>query len=516
MKEIENMLFDFVDVYNQIKLNDDALKAQRKYQKFKNDLQVIIEQDIDYLSILDKEFENDSQLYILVLSFIFFCSKDIKNLEKIKQLLFLDDLPMDVSLRILKQININHFFNGFAPSEYSQERKLHLHMLQRLKKELNMVEEYIPYEERNHNVIIIETDTLLSNSHAPSKMVLDMYKRLKYELGYEVYLLVNVLRVEDYNMEDYWVLPYRINYLPKYNGEFIRLHEDIEICGFQQVINENDLMSIHKSIEYVYSKKPEFVWHIGGHSVISDLLKDITTLVSMHCTDGYAISEAPILVSYMKNSSGVKEAECFIEEKGQKTIDISLTAKFEMSDMVYYPEDFGFSKDNFIIAIVGTRLDTEIDEQFISIMEKIAINEENVRFVTVGKCSKKWDNGVLRGRVVNLGYCKDLANVLKATHLFLNPVRLGGGGGAYCSIIAEVPIITLAGCDVANVGEEFVCNSLEEYPQLVSKYCHDEKFYQSQVETCRSQYKVLFEIDHASQCKKVIEQTQKYIADLSE
>ncbi len=492
MEIIENLLFDFVDLYNEIKVNDDSPRAKNCYRRLKGDFQEILEQDIDYLSVMDNEFANDSQLYILVLSTLFFCSKDVKILEKIKELLFLDDLPLDVTLRILKQIAVNHFSNGFAAPEYSQERELHLHLLQRLQKELKVSKSYIPYEERNHNLIILETDTLLLDTHAPSKMVLDIYKMLKYELGYEVYLLVNFLEVEEYNMEGFWVFPYRMNYIPMLNGEFVSTHEGIEIFGYQQIIHGNDISSFQNSIEYVYSKKPEFVWHIGAQSVFADMLKNITTLVSMPCTDGYAISEAPIQVSYMRvDKEMVKQMEEYNRSRAQKMIETGSMKKIELDlytnqiKQIYKREDFGIPTDSFVIAIVGNRLDTELTDEFLSIMQKIVDREKNIYFAIIGNSKMyKWKT-LIKERVVYLGFRKDLVEVMKITDLFLNPPRKGGGGGAECAIMLGIPVITLPNCDVAHMKEEFVCDSLEKFPELVSEYCHNEEFYQSKVRVCK-------------------------------
>ena len=509
MTEIENMLFDFVELFNEVKRNRESPKVRSLFEKMGMDYYHVVDNNIDLYSVLDREFAEDSQLYILVLSVLFLISKDEKILAKTESLLLLDHLPVDVSLRLFRQININHFNNGFSLPEYQNERKVHRHFLQRLERELDFSIEYIPYEERNHNLIILETDTLLSDYHAPTKLVLNMCKTLKYEMGYEVYLIVNVLKIDVENIEDYWLFPYWINYLEELNGEFVREYEGKEIMGYQQVISENDLASICHSIDIIKAKKPEFVWHIGSDSVLSDLFAKVTTLLSMRCIDGYSVSEAPILVSYMRNDKNyIGISREYMKRHGQQYLDIDIALPYYDSGKEYSAKDFGIPEDGFIIAVVGNRLDSEISDEFLRVMETILQREQQVYFVIIGECRINWSEGVFQGRVVSLGFCKDLCNVLKATHLFLNPKRQGGSGGAACAISVGVPVLTLGDCDTAFVGEHFICEKMEQYPDTVSKYCYDQEFYVRQSRYALEKHKST-RVSHKKECAKVV----KFVRD---
>ncbi|MBO5483682.1 MAG: hypothetical protein J5979_00550 [Lachnospiraceae bacterium] len=511
MSIVENVLDGIVLFLNEFRENPNSDRIKEYGIALAKDYYSLRNQGIDFLGILDQEFENDTQLYLLILSVLFFLFKEKKTLDKAEELLQKKDLTYDTVTGIRKQIDITRFHHMEYHVPYKQCRKIHHLLIQRLKEELKPELIFVPWEQRNHRRILLVTDTLLTDLHAPTKLVLGLGKTLQEELEYEVNILVAVENFDVEELENTWLYPYHVHYLPQYDGEFVRDYQGAKLQGFQQVVDEMHFVQVRETLHRVQKWKPEMIWYIGGTSVIADVLSESFTLAAMPCTDGYAVSDAPVLISYMKNGSQISEMEQVIQEKGQKTIDISLTAQFVKYDKVYSPEEFGIPKDSFIIAIVGNRLDTEINHQFIRIMEEIALNEERVYFVTIGKCSIPWKSEILNGRVVNLGYHEDLVNVLMATHLFLNPERAGGGGGAYCAIIAEVPVVTLPGCDIANVGEAFVCDCLEEYPGLVSRYCHDEDFYQRQVEACRNQYDRLFCVDHAEECKKVIEQTRLHI-----
>lgn len=502
-EEMEHLLLDFVEFYNLLREDENSPEVKDALMVFARDYYALLSRGASIYSMLDEELGDDVQLHILVLSALFLVDKREETLNRIGELLYSEGLPLDAALRILAQTVINRFFSGFPAAEYCGARRLHRHLLGRLERELSLPVVWIPCEERNQGLIVLESDTLI-DGHAPSQILLDIYKTLKEDLGYEVVLLVDYLSVNQYNMEDYWVLPYRTRYSPRLDGEFSINYRGVEVRGFQQVVRENDLASIKNALEKIRELKPEFVWHIGGQSVLSDFLALAVPLVSMPCTDGYIISEAPVLVSYMQNDrerAGI--IRDYMERRGQRYVDIQILSEFRDSGREYGNEDFGIPEDGFAVAIVGNRLDTEISREFMDIMKRILEREPKVYFLLIGKSDRDWSGGIFQGRVVCLGFCEDLYNVLGGTRLFLNPVRQGGSGGAARALAAGVPVLTLGDCDVAWAGEDFICGSLEEYPEMVSRYCHDQAFYESQSRRALEAFRS-GEVNPGEECERVI------------
>lgn len=508
---IEKLLMDFVELYNQVNMDMDSPQAADGLMRLLMDYSDLKNKNIDLYSVLDREFAGDPQIYILVLSGLFYVSKDSVMLDKAESLLFLEQLPLDAALRILVQIRINRFSNSFPAPGYGCARDLHLHLLQRLERELQMSWEYISYEERNHNLIALETDTLIFEGHAPSAIVLSIYDVLKYEMGYDVFILVNHMRMDTDDLENYWVFPYRTHYSPRLDGWFSLELKGKEITGYQQVIRKNDLVSVKNSLKIIYEKKPEFVWHIGGQSVFSDLLGKITSLVSMPCSKGYSVSEAPVLIP-ADGDAGVDpagEEQAVIRQRGQKVYVMQGSWRIDPPREKHQRISYGFQDEDFVIAIVGNRLETEMDEDFIRTMEEIVERESRCQFMIVGKYQRKFSQETLQGRVKNLGYQDDLAGMLGMADLFLNPVRAGGGVSAVIALSVGVPVVTLPGGDVAfNVGEAFVCDSLEEVPALVRRYSSEAAFYHDQAAECERCYNKLISVSPAQECRKLIHYMQ--------
>lgn len=516
---IERLLDDIVAFVNEAKENPESARIAVLIKNLEEDYICCEKERINYFQCFDMVFAQDTPMYLLVVSVLFFISQDGRMLCRAEKLLEKGDIPYDLFAGVALQLNVNRFMSPGLAVSYEQNRHIHRVHIQQFMQALSVgrgyhLPERVPFEQRNHKRILITTDALLDDLHAPTYIVLDFCRVLQEELGYEVMLLVAVNKVNTELVSSYWMFPYEISYDERYQGNFVRNFRGSSIRGIQILIEEKTMLQIRQLLDAIRDWNPECVWDIGGGSILSETIGKMTTLISMPCTEGYAVSEAPVLVSYMVESK--PEAvirQQYIDSQGQKSIKIKMAREFESSGKVYTPGDFGVPEDSFLIAVVGNRLSTEIDYQFIQIMEQIARTEDKVHFVLVGFCNLEWEQEPLQGRVTTLGFRKDLNDVLKSMHLFLNPVRQGGGGGANRAISMDIPVITLGDCDVATcVGEPFVCDCLEEIPALVSRYCHDRLFYGQQVEECRKRCNERRKADNAVACRTVVETVHRWLS----
>ena len=145
------------------------------------------------------------------------------------------------------------------------------------------------------------------------------------------------------------------------------------------------------------------------------------------------------------------------------------------------PDELRLPEGKFFVAVVGNRLDLEIDEAFLNIMKQIIDAAENVDFAVIGDAEKLQEKlaGTSYGKRIHfLGYCMDLLGTYRALHLYLNPRRLGGGWSSAMALMAGLPVVTLPACDVAyNVGGEFTVTTEEEMVDAVIRYASDDVFY---------------------------------------
>ena len=67
-------------------------------------------------------------------------------------------------------------------------------------------------------------------------------------------------------------------------------------------------------------------------------------------------------------------------------------------------------------------------------------------------------------------------------------------------------------CDVASLaGESFCCEELKEFPEVVSRYCHDSEFYNKQKRECEKVYKEYDKKDFATECKRFLEKVRLWL-----
>ena len=94
-------------------------------------------------------------------------------------------------------------------------------------------------------------------------------------------------------------------------------------------------------------------------------------------------------------------------------------------------------KDKFILLIVGNRLDREVTDEFLNMLNQILEGEPDVYVEVIGECDKlknKIKTSDKSDRYIFIGYADNLQEAMADGDLFVNPPRTGGGTGASIGI----------------------------------------------------------------------------------
>lgn len=437
-----------------------------------------------FVQICDRLFSGTVNEYVYFMSLCFWVRKEKLFLDKIAECILYENNSWDYTLAIEQQMGCVRFRNAYMDNTYREKRELQSELVRRFRNELNRQIDFIPFEKRNKGRILLTTDTILSSFHAPTQIVLEVAETLQENLGYEVMIGVHVVKTPS-NIENLWYHPIVASYLPELNyASHVTYHEN-EYSVYQQIVDCKHVRGIRRYIDIIKEFNPAFIWHIGGDSILTEILTGLTTVVAMPCTQGYAASDAQVLAAYLtSDKKKLEEMETYIKSKNQRMITIKMVLPRRVLDTVFRAGDFGFSEEDFLIAIVGNRLNSEINLEFIQVMQRIAGIGRNIRFVIVGKHSIDWKQHGLYDIVCNYGYCTELRALLRGVDLFLNPKRQGGAGGSGDAIYVGTPVCTLPACDVADNGEAFVCQDYDDMVAMVKRYYEDRAFYNAQVEEC--------------------------------
>lgn len=473
--------------------------------------EILVKQGVDCFYFLNRLYFSDTKTYLVILSVLFFFLKDENILNRAEDLLLKGDMDFFVTMALYYNYVYFRFADSNLDTEYARKRNIHGRLLERYKNECSCAVRAIPTAQKVKNRILLMTNSLLEDEHAPTQMVLDTYCTLRYSMGLDVWLLECIETDSCIPVGEYWLQPY-VNRYEKRHGSFSRIYRSREVKG-EQIILDREWNQLRQFVEKLWEYKPEGILYIGGENFTVDFLSEIVPVAVMPCTMGYPVSEAQILVSDTpEDFNGMREDKALVESFGQDTLSVSdmlFISKEKNGGLVqkrYRPEDYGCGGEDFLIGIAGNRLEEEIGEEFIKLMEEIVEKDSSCRFVIIGKFEKPVYNKRVESRMIRMGYCKNYADVIGGTHLFLNPVRKGGGGCAMVSVLAGVPVITLGGCDVAAiVGNQFICGDIQEIPDLVFKYHHDEVFYHGQQEGCKKIREHFHDVDDKEAAGKILE-----------
>lgn len=472
----------------------------------------LVHQHEDVIGTLKQVLASDVELLSLVLFVIQFITEDPCCIRELQELVQREDIDIFAALDIVFQLSNISFRDHKIHLSYTDTRTVQHHLLGRIETELMETSCFLPYAQREKKRIIIATDTLLEVVHAPSRIVYRMADYL-HTLGYEVMLLVNVRWQPMERSEQYCLAPYSPNYNKLLDQYTSIEYEENTYPVYQFYFSPNTMDQQKKLLDFIYQWKPLCVWYIGGSSPVQDIYRKVVTQISMGCTDGYACSEAPVLISYMQSGSDdVKESITYAKSHGQRLINIKFGSKFDRENWSLTRKELGIPEDSFALCVVGNRLDGEMSVEFIDMLQELVESSDLYHIVLIGQCKPDILRDMDTGRYSLLGFRKDLIDAIAMTDLFVNPPRLGGGGGAVRAFAVGVPVVTYPDCDVSNVtGEDFCCQDLQEMKTLIQRYASDKNYYQSQQEKVRTIYK---EREKASD--SVIEEVRKMLEQIND
>lgn len=426
--------------------------------------------------IFTQEFEVKDGIYIL--------SVLVRNLK-------CKEFWLDVAEHILKgnfecriraMLEIQVQMGDSVP--YSVMRKIHKQSVECFKKAIQLDYIWIPIEKRNEKRIVIMTEQLVGTRHAPTHMVLEYAYVLQTVFNYEV-------RV--YGCNSNLILPQTLwlkttGYKGLEKGVFDIQYKGTVISCRNLPMQDTDVEGYGAMLREIYEWNPLFVFNMGIVNPVADVLCQFTTVAVMDMTIRCPVSEAQILLREGRSSDDLEQEYEKMREEGQKQLFLEkiFPAIINRSKTIYKREQFGLPDNKFIVAIVGNRLNAEIDDNFAAIMKEILKKNRKIVYVIIGRGDNTrayFQEECKKGRIYYLGYCEDLYGIYGMVDLYLNPKRIGGGFSAAMALEIGIPVVTLPDCDVAYYAKKQFCvYGAEEMIQTVCRYAQDPLFYNKKKE----------------------------------
>lgn len=353
--------------------------------------------------------------------------------------------------------------------------------------------DYIPYEQRNKDMVFVITEQILSKYHAPTKVAFDKCRFLIENMHKNI-LLINTAEMATKIGKIPFYDAFKGNYVDAYLSMPSLVWQGTLIPYFQCERNMPNISDLRELLLMIRNVKPGWVISIGGNSILANLVDNIIPVLTFGLSGGIqpsmtscqTISEnLNIEDIQLLNRMGISE-NTVIQSRPSVSMDIQVS--------VVTREEIGLPENKFIIFIAGNRLDYEIDDSFMSMLANTLDKDMAAAFVGEFKQYKRYMSKMpqLEGKVYNLGYAEDILAWLEVCDLYVNPYRAGGGTSAADALYKGVPVVTLPYGDVfVLTGEEFATESYDTMAGLIQKYKNDTEFYNKMSDYAKERGKAL-------------------------
>lgn len=510
---------NFFEILNEV-IQDNSSSKQEELRKIFFDMAQ--DEKSNVLNSLKSCMDGDYVGEIYLLSYLLYILKDECIIKRMYDVMRDSDIDPVSVLNYIYQIGAFAFSNGIintgGSDKFLSDNEIYLQTVEKICSNISGgMLEYISYENRNRDKVIITSRTLLSELHAPTMIICNLYNYLQ-KLGYDVIVLVGYMgKVQEEKKNEIYYSSLDNNLTEEtqlFQTDHFGLHMNVCNISFSA---EGFYQELNMAVNYVRINNPEFIIDVGGENIIADVCSTFTTVCSYPCVGTPVHSAASVVVRCFHCEGEKEEIYASYLTRNQRVFELitgnELCATGD-SDISEENNSLKKEKGKFIILVVGNRLDSEVSEEFTDMLDVVLNTEPQVSVEFIGECNAlkdrigKKDN---KDRYIFNGYARNLQEAMSVGDLFVNPPRTGGGTAATIALKNRTPIVTLANCDVALRGDGFVCGSLEQYPEIIKRYIHDEEFMREQQQYCARQDKLLNRIDSVGNVKKFCEEIQRYI-----
>lgn len=199
---------------------------------------------------------------------------------------------------------------------------------------------------------------------------------------------------------------------------------------------------IQNVLTILHKYKPLYILSIGTGSMLADLMSSVIPCFSM----ALAFSTLPHSV----NTYQILGRNMTDEEKQTLDTENILESRFtfELTPQKthFTRAQYRLPQDTFLIAIIGIRLDFELDNGLLSILDSVCQKSCHVVFAgnfdTYYEKTKNYPN--LSEHSTFIGYCNDILALMEICDLYVNPKRLGDGFSDYSNCKRQGHLIPLS------------------------------------------------------------------------
>ncbi len=370
--------------------------------------------------------------------------------------------------------------------------------------------EYIPAEKRNKNLIVVITEQFLEEQHGPTKTALDRCNAIMEKLGKEVLLINTAEILSDVGAIDF-LNGRRGSYFDKLMDEQYITWKGVDVPYYQCENNMPNIDELERLITIIREYAPSRVVSIGGSGVLCNLVNCMIPVLTVGLcpSDLEYTTNAYQTLGRMINERDVKLLEA-LNLRRSHVIESIFTSSLKPQTEFVARKDLGISEDAFVIAVVGARLDIEVTDEFLNMLE-ICVRENIL--VTFWGVFDNYNSVIEKYPKLHehsrfMGFCMDILSRMENVDLYVNPKRKGGGTSCVEAMYKGVPVVTVDYGDVGvNVGRDFCVKDYEDMSQMIDRYRSDKAFYKKMSEKAVERTTVL--LDTESEFVRILGEVDK-------
>ena len=395
------------------------------------------------------------------------------------------------------------------------------YLIKEMNKFLDMDQAKVPVQERDPALIVMAVTQLLTPSHAPTRILLEMSRILEIYLKKKVILLSEIKEFDaDTCMQAGVKEVYRFRHRKELDGKFEYPYKECCFSGYQIQLKRENIQQMQQLMQGLYDCRPYCVWCFGGVPAFAGAMKQFTSVIYTQLTEGYPGMPVDMVVNYFEHASeAYPQEKAFLVDKGMNIQEIRIgLPSYHKSKGLYHRSDTGTPEDAFCIGIAGNRLEEDCTDEFLHMLGQVIHSNKtkDIWLIFIGGVTDEFEKKVKErvkeeSRIRFFGYCPEFADAIALTDLVVATPGLGNGGTGVTALQEGIPVVSLEVGDIAScVGKDFQCRSLEEYPALIQKYIENSDFYEAQSKKAVHVFQSLLvdEKTVAQQVQEILEQVK--------
>ncbi|MGQ9371558.1 glycosyltransferase [Azospirillum sp. A39] len=300
--------------------------------------------------------------------------------------------------------------------------------------------------------VAVVTNQFTGDQHQPTRDAFDVAARLQDEHGLDVAIInANLMPLR---IENLFIPPMVVELVERYEGVFAMemFGRRVKMASFTgRAFERAKLAAIVGEIE---GYDPDVLLAFGGSNIVCDLfaLARARPVLCLPTSSGPTMALADILLGFDEHDYTADLPALYRAPFARRFRPFSFGYTLPPSDGA--AADAGAGDGPFTFAVVGTRLDEEVDDAFLSLLDAVLDRCPGAVVTFAGPVrSLPGRLAVARhgGRLHSLGHVADIRAFYRRCGALLNPPRQGGGASAAYALAEGLPVVTFAGGDVGSV-----------------------------------------------------------------